>query len=124
MGTVYLGYDAKLDRRAAFKVMKTGIEDETLRTRFFLEARSAAKVLDFGLARLESAETTRTRGPIGSPYYMSPEQWRGARDLDRRSDLFSVAAVFYELIAYLRPFEADDVSAVMTRIVAEPHVPL
>src|SRR5262249_15602205 len=58
------------------------------------------------------------------PYYMSPEQWRGYPDLDRRSDLFSIGAVLYELISDVRPFEADDISAIMTRILSEPHVPL
>jgi serine/threonine-protein kinase len=55
---------------------------------------------------------------------MSPEQWRGQGNLDGRSDLFSTAAVLYELIAYVRPFEAEEISAVMMRIVSTPHVPL
>ena len=88
-----------------------------------INIRGEAKILDFGLARLDSAEASRAAGPIGSPYYMSPEQWRG-RDLDRRTDVFSVGAVLYELISYIRPFQAEDVTAVMTRIVSEPHRPL
>ena len=86
-----------------------------------------AKILDFGLARLgspaDSITAGRTGGIVGSPYYMSPEQWRG-RDIDNRSDIFSLCAVLYEVITYIRPFEADDISAVRTRIVSEPHVPL
>lgn len=210
MGMVYLGYDPNLDRRAAVKVMKAGLDDEILRSRFFLEARSAAKldhpnivrvwdldtdsegrpyiameyiegedlktfieqrrfvpfeqklkiiadvskalnhahtmgvihrdikpgnirinrngeakILDFGLARLESAESIRTRGgPIGTPYYMSPEQWRGFPEPDRRSDLFSVGSVLYEFLTYVHPFEGDNVTAIMTRILSERHMPL
>lgn len=209
MGTVYLAHDPNLDRPVAIKVMKAGVEDEAMRTRFFVEGQSAAKldhaniikiwgldtdernrpyivmeyiegedlktfvdkriylsfaeklriisevclglhhahekgvihrdvkpsnirikpngetkILDFGLARLASATLSRTGGPVGAPYYMSPEQWRTVRDLDRRSDLFSAAAVFYELIAYVRPFEAETISEVMGRILQGQHTPL
>jgi serine/threonine protein kinase len=79
-----------------------------------------AKILDFGLARLKSAAASHTGNVVGSPYYMSPEQWRG-RDVDERCDVFSVAAVLYELVTYVRAFGADDISAVMTRILTEPN---
>ena len=64
------------------------------------------RILDFGLARLGSSDITRTGMLMGTPYYMSPEQVRGVRDLDGRSDLLSVAVLFYELLTYSRPFEA------------------
>ncbi len=83
-----------------------------------------AKIVDFGLARIGSSEMTRTGILMGTPYYMSPEQVRGSRDLDGRSDLFSVGVILYELISYQRPFEADTPTAVCFRIVSEPHSPL
>jgi hypothetical protein len=211
MGTVYLGYDSRLDRLAAIKVMKTGLEDENLRNRFFREGRSAAKLdhpniirvwdldtdaqnrpyiameyvegedlttyiknprefflsfdqklkvvigvceglhhahskgiihrdvkpgnvritrngeaklLDFGLAKIASADRSLTGGVVGTPYYMSPEQWRGVSPLDCRSDLFSLAVVLYELLTYVKAFEADTVSGVMNQILNESHVSL
>jgi serine/threonine protein kinase len=81
------------------------------------------KILDFGLARQSASDMTRTNSPIGSPFYMSPEQWR-AGDLDGRSDLFSIATVLYELITYVKTFEAESYPAIMNRITSEPHFPL
>jgi len=82
------------------------------------------RILDFGLARLGSSDITRTGMLMGTPYYMSPEQVRGVRDLDGRSDLFSVAVLLYELLAYARPFEAESSTEVCLKIVSEPHIPL
>lgn len=82
------------------------------------------RILDFGLARLGSSDITRTGMLMGTPYYMSPEQVRGVRDLDGRSDLFSAAVLFYELIAYARPFEAESSTEVCLKIVSESHTPL
>ena len=82
------------------------------------------RLLDFGLARLGSSDITRTGMLMGTPYYMSPEQVRGARDLDGRSDLFSAAVLFYELLSYARPFEAESSTEVCLKIVSEPHTPL
>jgi serine/threonine-protein kinase len=82
------------------------------------------RILDFGLARLESSELTRAGMIMGTPYYMSPEQVRGSRELDGRSDLFSVGVLLYELIAYTRPFEADNLTGVCFKIVSEPHPPI
>ena len=68
------------------------------------------KLLDFGLAQVpnapafEGAALTRTGIVVGTPAYMSPEQVRGARDLDARSDVYSVAVVVYETFAGERPF--------------------
>jgi len=82
------------------------------------------RLLDFGLARLGSSDITRTGMLMGTPYYMSPEQVRGVRDLDGRSDLFSAAVLLYELLAYARPFEAESSTEVCLKIVSEPHTPL
>jgi serine/threonine-protein kinase len=64
------------------------------------EARAHAKILDFGIARVEWEETriTQTGGPLGTPGYMSPEQERGSAEVDGRSDLFSLGAVLYECL--------------------------
>ncbi len=83
-----------------------------------------AKIVDFGVARLRSSEMTATGMLIGTPSFMSPEQIMGVRDLDGRSDLFSVGILLYELITGRKPFDADDFRAVMFQISNAPHPPL
>ena len=58
----------------------------------------AVKVLDFGIARDVEANVTRAGAVLGTPTYMSPEQLMGREDLDGRSDLYSLALVFYRCI--------------------------
>ena len=90
----------------------------------FITRTGGLKILDFGLARLASSDMTRTGIVMGSPYYMSPEQVKGVKDIDGRSDLFSVGVLLYELLTYVRPFEADSPTSVCFKIVAEAHQPI
>jgi serine/threonine protein kinase len=84
-----------------------------------LKPDGRAKVLDFGIARVSMSGIAQTSSIMGSPSYMSPEQVQGL-PLDPRSDLFSAAVVFYELITGRRPFGGDDIATTMYRIVHEP----
>jgi tRNA A-37 threonylcarbamoyl transferase component Bud32 len=88
-----------------------------------LTSAGVAKILDFGIARLLTGQMTGTRGVFGTPAYMSPEQALG-QQIDRRTDLFAVGAVLYELLRGARPFQADSVPRVMALIVEAPHEPL
>src|SRR6266545_1648831 len=67
-----------------------------------------AVVADFGIARAVSAaggtKLTATGTAVGTPAYMSPEQVMGSRDLDGRSDLYSLGCVLYEMLAGVPPF--------------------
>ena len=68
------------------------------------------KVLDFGIARVEWAETrlTNANAPLGTPGYMSPEQEQG-QEIDHRSDLFGVGGVLYEcLTGFAPPFSTSE----------------
>jgi len=86
------------------------------------------KVLDFGVSRSLESSGASTRGAIGTPKYMAPEQWRG-RSVDGRADLYSVGVVMYYLLAGQLPFtpdtsETDSAIAYMNAHVKEPPTPL
>jgi serine/threonine-protein kinase len=82
------------------------------------------KLLDFGIAKGPEVaivgSTTRTGSFIGSPYYMSPEQVVGAKDIDHRSDLWSTAVVAFEALTGERPFYAETVGALALKIHRDP----
>ena len=88
-----------------------------------VQPKGQVKILDFGLARLGDSDITRTGTVMGTPHYMSPEQIRGQK-VDARSDVFSLGAVFYELLTYHRPFEADSAHDVRFQIAEQPPEPL
>ncbi len=82
--------------------------------------RVQVKVTDFGISRLGASSLTLDGSVVGTPAYMSPEQCRG-EEVDRRSDLFSVGTVLFELLAGRRPFPGDSVSEVTAKVLfSEP----
>ncbi|HEX5100150.1 MAG TPA: serine/threonine-protein kinase [Polyangiaceae bacterium] len=90
-----------------------------------------AKVLDFGVAKVERAalegpEGTRTRtgSILGTPYYMSPEQAQGNKTVDSRSDLWSLGVIAFECLTGKRPFYSDGLGdLVLTICVRDLPVP-
>ncbi len=89
----------------------------------FVLENGQVKILDFGIARVGGSDLTRTGLLMGTPNYMSPEQARGRRT-DARSDIFSVGAVFYELLSSRKPFAADDYFETMEKVRSEDPLPL
>jgi serine/threonine protein kinase len=71
------------------------------------------KLVDFGISKVRYADEdqgpnlTRTNSALGTPLYMSPEQARSPRDVDRRSDLYSVGAILYEMLCGRTPYTAE-----------------
>ena len=90
-----------------------------------------AKVLDFGIAKtrglqqqpLDPDEATRTDQILGSPQYMSPEQVKASRDVDHRSDLWSLAVIAYRALTAHLPFSSNSVADVLVKICSEPAPP-
>ncbi len=75
------------------------------------------KLLDFGIAKLKgqtaSVHKTRSGAPMGTPLYMSPEQVYG-REIDHRSDIYSLGILIYEVLTGAPPFDGDSVMDVLT----------
>jgi serine/threonine-protein kinase len=83
-------------------------------------ADAQVKITDFGIAKIESSTLTQVGAVIGTPSYMSPEQFKG-ESVDGRSDLFAVGIVLYQMLTGARPF-AGAASAVMHQIINEDPV--
>ncbi|MFC1529614.1 protein kinase [Gemmatimonadota bacterium] len=89
-----------------------------------LTGSGIVKISDFGLARLEkSTHLTAEGATMGTVNYMSPEQALGD-DVDHRSDLFSLGAMMYELVAGRPPFDGPDASAVFYSILHREPAPI
>jgi serine/threonine-protein kinase len=89
--------------------------------------RVVPKLLDFGIAKVRDADRTRatqTGTVIGTPYYMSPEQARGAKDLGPASDVWAAGVVLYECLSGALPFEAETATAVLAAILTTDPRPL
>jgi len=98
----------------------------------FVIARGAAKVLDFGIAKMiasADAESAATFSPntvstaMGTLPYMSPEQLQ-RRPVDHRTDVYSLGVVIYEMASGRRPFAAESSPALVSSILREPPPPL
>jgi eukaryotic-like serine/threonine-protein kinase len=89
--------------------------------------RQTPKLLDFGIAKLDYQPSvnrlTQVGDVLGSPEFMSPEQARGAPDIDARTDVWAVCVVLYELITGELPFKIKNYNALMQAILHEQPTP-
>lgn len=82
-----------------------------------ITARGTAKILDFGLARVDSTRLTKTGFTSGTIAYMSPERMRG--DSGTSDDVFALGAVAYEILTYQRAFPGKTYSDVVTKVLSD-----
>ncbi len=80
-----------------------------------------AKVLDFGVAKMGTTQLgefshTRTGSLLGTPYYMSPEQAQGNKEIDSRSDLWALGVIAFECLTGKRPFSSDGLGDLVLQI--------
>jgi serine/threonine protein kinase len=89
------------------------------------DGADVAKVVDFGIAKFTDqvmgpSSATRTGSVLGTPYYMSPEQARGLRSVDYRSDLWSVGVIAFRCVTGRLPFEGEAVGDVLVKLCTAP----
>jgi serine/threonine-protein kinase len=86
------------------------------------------KLLDFGISKFSTGpgglSMTRTGAVMGTPYYMAPEQAKGAKDIDHRVDIYAAGVILYEALAGRVPFLADTFNELLFKIVLEKPDPL
>src|SRR5262249_26985721 len=90
----------------------------------FILTDGTIKLLDFGIAKMTTSTLTRQGDVLGSASYMSPEQVRGSDTVDGRADIFSVGVVLYELLAGQKPFDAEQPTATIVKILHEDPTPI
>lgn len=130
---VYTGWMLDQIAYAVGKAHRLGIWHRDLKpANVFLEREGrleTPKILDFGLAKLVEREgvtgiTTTSNGMlIGTPFYMSPEQIRGGKKVDHRSDLWSMSVIAYECITGRRPFQSASLGDLVMAICQDPITP-
>jgi hypothetical protein len=88
------------------------------------------KVLDFGISKaaipgsMDAAAVTTTSAVLGSPMYMAPEQMISSREVDARTDVWSLGVVLYQLLTGRGPFNGTTMTELCARILQEPHAPI
>ena len=125
-----LGREGRLGRQLALRILseisdalafahREGVVHRDVKPEnILLDAKSGRAMLaDFGVARIDSAGTsvTMTGVAVGTPGYMSPEQAVGSREIDGRSDLYSLGVVGYRMLAGRLPFTATSVQALLAQ---------
>jgi eukaryotic-like serine/threonine-protein kinase len=83
------------------------------------------KVLDFGISKITTDQVrdlalTHSGAVLGTPYYMSPEQVRGSRDVDQRADVYALGVILFEALTGERPFDAETYNELILKIATEP----
>ncbi|MET0591954.1 MAG: serine/threonine-protein kinase [Polyangiaceae bacterium] len=92
--------------------------------------RPFVKILDFGISKFDphltgsEMSTTREGTSLGTPLYMPPEQVRGDKRVDARSDIYALGVILYELVTGLRPYEAETLAHLAVLIHEGKAVPL
>jgi serine/threonine-protein kinase len=90
--------------------------------------REVVKLLDFGISKFQEDEAaknvTQTGALLGTPIYMSPEQARGERSVDHRTDIYAVGVILYRAISGRLPFEGENFQQLLFKIALEPPPPL
>jgi len=120
---IFRGIARALDAAHAKGIVHRDLKPENVFLVVDEEQRLMPKLLDFGIAKLMTGATgnhkTRTGVPMGTPYYMSPEQCRGDK-IDHRTDIYSFGVLAFQVLTGRLPFSGDSFMQVMFAHVSSP----
>ncbi|MEN9362304.1 MAG: hypothetical protein RL095_3839 [Verrucomicrobiota bacterium] len=90
-----------------------------------IDGSGEVKLMDFGIAKNlgDDGGLTKSGFVVGTPFYMSPEQAQGSRDIDFRSDLYALGATLYHLVTGRMPFSGPNLIAILSRKISNPPPP-
>ncbi|MBZ5699304.1 MAG: protein kinase [Acidobacteriia bacterium] len=118
-----VGYVAYLCRALAYAHKQGVVHRDVKPANVMVTSEGTVKVVDFGIARIAENSKSQTGLVIGTLGYMSPQQIEGGR-ADARSDIWAAGVLFYELLAYRRPFDGENYGALMLNVMTQPIPPL
>ena len=117
----------QISRALAFAHSKRIIHRDIKPSNILVNRQNKAKLCDFGLAKdlKIASELTCTGMVLGTPNFMSPEQWFGAKDLTEQSDIYSLGATLYFMLTGHKPFEGGESasSVLSSALFSEPPSP-
>jgi len=92
------------------------------------DASDLIKVLDFGIAKLHAGSAgtglTQTGTTMGTPYYMSLEQARGAKEVDQRTDIYALGVILYEILSGAKPHPGESYNEILYHVLTQEPAPL
>ncbi len=104
------------------EVHKNGILHRDIKpSNIMIDQRGEPRLMDFGLAKVENSDLSRTGEVMGTPAYMSPEQAEGKK-VDARSDVYSLGATLYEVLTKTSPFQGDNVFNIIHQVVTRDPI--
>lgn len=123
--TVFIEILNGVDALHNTKIKENGIIHRDLKPdNILINENLEIKIIDYGLSKIIDFSSITTTGAfIGSPLYMSPEQLKDSKNIDYRSDIYSLGIILYEMFTQNIPYQAATVEELLLKILSEPIVP-
>ncbi len=103
---------------------ETGIIHRDLKPENIIVNGNDIKILDYGISKVIDYTSITTTGEImGSPIYMSPEQVKDSKQIDKRSDLYTLGLILYEMLTNNLPYQSLSIPELFNKIINEPPIP-
>ena len=133
LASVMLPVCSALGKAHELGIVHRDLKPENIFLAYGGEGGPQVKVLDFGIAKLTASDgdaarsamaATGTGMMLGTPFYMSPEQMFGERDVDHRSDIWAIGIILYEALAGVRPTEGENIGQILKIVTTDFIVPM